>query len=145
MDQTTNMDALNSRIKKITNELKQYVEIRLDLVILNLGEHFSTWLGDSIQKLVGYVILSIGMLFCGLALAIYIGDILNNNALGYLIVALPLLLMGVFLAKSKPKSISDNIRQQCMQSILVALEHKKNESKNQLSSGNDKEIVGTNE
>lgn len=139
------MEQLNSRVKQITNELKQYVEIRLDLLVLNIGEQVTKWLGESIQKLIGFTILAIGLFFGMMALAIYLGDLLQNAALGYGIVAAPLILIGLLLASSKPKGVARSIQNQFMDGILKSIEKKSDSNTDQLSSTNQKVLKESNE
>lgn len=119
------MDQFSSRIKQLTNELKEYFEIKLNLAVLNIGEQLSRLLGESIQKLIGYVIIGIGFFFGLIALAIYLGELLNNEAIGYAIIALPLLIVGLFLILSK--GIAKGIQNKFMSEVLKALEDDKPE------------------
>lgn len=114
------MDQFSSRIKQLTNELKEYFEIKLNLAVLNIGEQLSRLLGESIQKLVGYIIIGVGSFFGLIALAIYLGDLLNNEAIGYAIIALPLFIIGLFLILSK--GIAKGIQNKFMGEVLKALE-----------------------
>lgn len=120
--QTINMDQLGSRIKQITSELKEYMETRIDLLVLNVGEQITAWVGLSTQKVMGFFTISFGVLFASIALAIYLGDLLENQALGYLIVSVPLLLLGMIFAFSKPFGIAGSVQKQLMAGILKALE-----------------------
>lgn len=140
MAPTTNMDQLNSRIKQITNELKQYLEARLDLVVLNVGEQITQWLGESIQKLIGFTVLGAGIFFGMIALAIYLGELFQNQALGYLAVSIPLLLIGLLLASAKPKGIAKSIQNQFMDGILKSIEKKEQSDLVELPPKNQKMI-----
>ncbi len=139
------MDPLNSRVKQITNELKQYVETRLDLLVLNVGEQVTKWLGESIQKLVGFTILGIGFFFGLISLAIYLGDLLENLALGYLIISMPMILIGLLLASAKPKGIAKSIQNQFMDGILTSIEKKEQETSDTLPAPKQKVLKQGNE
>ena len=123
------MDQLNSRLKQITSELKEYLETRIDLLVLNVGDQISAWVGLSTQKIIGYLTLSFGLFFASIALAIYLGDLLQNEALGYLIVSVPLLLIGLIFAFAKPFGIASSVQKQLMSGILKAIEEEKPVSK----------------
>lgn len=123
------MDQLSSRLKQITSELKEYLETRIDLLVLNVGDQVSAWIGLSTQKVIGYLILSFGLLFASIALAIYLGDLLQNEALGYLIVSVPLLILGLIFAFAKPFGIANSVQKQLMSEILKAIEEEKPSSK----------------
>ena len=116
------MDQVGSKLKQITTELREYFETRIDLMVLDISESVTRWLGIHIQKLIGYTILGVGLVFASIALAIYLGELLGHPAIGYAIIALPLLLIGLFFAFSKPKGIARNIQNQFMAEILEALD-----------------------
>lgn len=139
------MDQLNSRVKQITNELKQYVETRLDLLVLNIGEQITKWLGESIQKLIGFTVLGIGVFFGMIALAIYIGELLGNVAIGYLIVSAPMILIGLLLASAKPKGIAKSIQNQFMDGILKSIEKKEQDTLEKLPAPEQKVLKKGNE
>ncbi|MBO6536160.1 MAG: phage holin family protein [Balneolaceae bacterium] len=126
------MDQLNARLKQITNELKQYFEARIDLMVLNIGENITAWLGSSIQKLIGFIILGFGGLFGMIALAIWLGDIIGNEAIGYLIVAIPLLITGALLSFAKPGKIARGIQNQFMDGIIKSIDNKQEQTQEQL-------------
>ncbi len=139
------MDQLNSRIKLITSELKQYVETKIDLMVITYGDQIARWLGESIQKLIGFTILSIGLFFLLIGLAIYLGELLDNLFIGYLIVGLPMILMGLLLASMKPKGIARGIQNQFMEGVLNSVDKKQNDSLDQLPEAKKKEIMQGNE
>ena len=141
----TNMDQLNSRIKIITNELKQYVETRIDLMVLNFGEQISSWFGESIQKIIGCTIMIIGLFFTLIGLAIYLGELLENLFLGYIIVGLPLILIGLLLASMKPKGVAKSIQNQFMEVILKSLDKRRVQMYEQVSESKQKELTQGNE
>ncbi len=119
------MDQLGQRIKQVSNELKGYVETRIELLILNLSDKGTLWLGNMIQHSVSFIILGTGLLFSLIALSFYLGELLNNNALGFLIVGGFLFIVGIILVLAKPKNISRKIQQQIMHDVIEALESKK--------------------
>ena len=119
------MDQLGQRIKQVSNELKGYVETRIELLILNLSDKGTLWLGDLIQHTFNLVILGAGLLFGLIALGFYLGNLLNSMSAGFGIIGGFLFLIGLILMISKPKSISQKIQNQIMRDVIDALESKK--------------------
>ncbi|MEQ9308818.1 MAG: hypothetical protein RLN90_05135 [Balneolaceae bacterium] len=119
------MDQLGSRLKQLSYELREYIETRIDLLVLNVSDQVTNWISVSIQKIIGFSIIGSGLLFAMIALAIYVGDLLDNEAIGFALVAIPLLLMGLLLAISKPFGIAKNIQKQLMAGVLESLEDEK--------------------
>ena len=104
------MDQLGHRLKQLTVELKEYIETRLELLLLDFSEQITSWLGQTIQKTVGILLLTIGFFFGAFALAIYLGDVLGNESLGYLIVSIPFLLIGTIFAVTSSKGLATKVR-----------------------------------
>lgn len=119
------MDQLTQRIKQVSNELKGYVETRIELLILNLSDKGTLWLGDLIQHTFNLVILGTGLLFGLIALGFYLGELLNSMPAGFGIIGGFLFLVGLILILSKPKSISRKIQSQIMHDVIEALDAKK--------------------
>ncbi|MBR9917557.1 phage holin family protein [bacterium] len=119
------MDQLAQRIKQVSNELKGYVETRIELLILNLSDKGTLWLGDLIQHTFNLVILGTGLLFGLIALGFYLGELLNSMPAGFGIIGGFLFLVGLILILSKPKSISRKIQSQIMHDVIEALDAKK--------------------
>ncbi len=134
------MDQLGSRIKQITSELKEYMEARVDLLVLNIGEQITYWLGESLQKLIGFTILGVGLFFAMIALAIFLGEVLENVALGYLIVSAPLILLGIIFSAAKPRGLARTIQNQFMDGIIKSLEKKGTKEKLQLPKEQQKQL-----
>lgn len=119
------MDQLSSRLKQLSSELREYIETRIDLLVLNVSDQVTGWVSSSIQKIIGFSIIGSGLFFGMIALSIYLGELLHNEAIGYAIVALPLLLIGLILAFSKPFGITKTIQKQLMVGVLESLEEDK--------------------
>jgi hypothetical protein len=119
------MDQLGQRIKQVSNELKGYVETRIELLILNFSDKGTVWLGDLVQHTVHFIVLGIGLLFGLIALGFYLGEVLNSNSIGFGIIGGILVFLGLVLVLAKPKNISRKIQAQIMHDVIESLESKK--------------------
>lgn len=119
------MDPLGQRIKQVSNELKDYVETRIELLILNLSDKSTQWLGDLIQHGINFLILGVGLLFGLIALGFYLGELLNSTPLGFAIIGGLLSIIGLMLILVKPRGFSRKIQNQIMHDVIEALESKK--------------------
>ncbi|MFN1834078.1 phage holin family protein [Balneola sp. MJW-20] len=117
------MDHLGERIKNISSEIKDYVETRLELTVINISERSTWWVGKGIQRMVGFSIFGVGMLFVLFALAIWLGDLLDNTYLGYLIVSAPLLIIGGYFAFTSSHSFAKKIQYEIMDDIINEFEN----------------------
>lgn len=118
-DHTT--DRLSERLKTITADLKLYVEKRVELLLLNVGEQVASWFAQSIQRVSGILLVFGGVVFLLVALAIYLGELLGSQSLGYVLVSLPLLILGLVLIYVRPRSIIERIQRQFESELLRAL------------------------
>lgn len=114
-------DQLGKRFRTITGDLKLYIEKRIELLLLNIGEQYSRWMAESIQKLTGILLLFGASVFLLVALAIYLGELLGRPSLGYVIVSLPLVVTGIFLVYLKPKSFTEKLQEQFESELIRAL------------------------
>ncbi len=114
-------DPLGRRLKAITGDLKLYIEKRIELLLLNIGEHFARMMAESVHKVAGFVLLAGASVCLLVALALYLGDLLNSPSLGYVIVSIPLLVLGIMFIYLKPKSILERIQNQFEKEIVNAL------------------------
>ncbi len=127
------MDDLGKRIKHVTHELKEYVEKRMELTILNISGEITYWVGRSVQSLVGYTILALGLVFALIAMSIFIGDLVGEEWAGFAIVSAPVILAGLVLVIAKPKTIVKKIQDQMLDELLTSLEKKEMEEKAMLT------------
>lgn len=114
-------DQLGKRFRTITGDLKLYIEKRIELLLLNIGEQYSRWMAESIQKITGILLLFGAGVFLLVALAIYLGELLNRPSMGYVIVSLPLVVTGLFLVYLKPKSFTEKLQEQFESELIRAL------------------------
>lgn len=119
-------DNIGQRFKSITADLKLYIEKRVELLLLNVGEHLSRWFAESIQKIAGILLLTGGLIFLLVALAVYLGNLLDNPSLGYVIVSVPLLVMGLLFFYLKPDSMLRSLQQHFELELIKALTAKIN-------------------
>lgn len=114
-------EQLGNRLKAISADVKLYIEKRIELMMLDIGEHMSRFMAESMQK-IGGLFLLLGALVCLLvALAIYLGELLNSESLGYVLVSIPLLIFGFMFVYLKPKSLLNRIQDHFESEIIRAI------------------------
>lgn len=101
--------------------MKLYIEKRMELLALSIGERFATLISRSMHRITGFVLLAIGSIFALFGLSIYLGTVLGDPWLGYLIVAAPFLLIGLFFIKLRPKSINRKMKNRMMEELFSNL------------------------
>ncbi len=116
-----NNDRLGRRLRAITGDLKLYIEKRVELLLLNVGEHFARMMAESVQKVAGIVLLSGASVCLLVALALYLGELLNSDSLGYVLVSIPLIVAGLMFYYLKPKSMVEKLQNHFEGEIIKAI------------------------
>ncbi len=104
------MEDLKSKASDLTDSISEYVNTYYKLKVLNVADKATT-IGSS--AMASIIILFLGifvLLFSGIALSIWLGILLDNPALGYLIVAGFYLLLILILFAFRKKIIFPMIR-----------------------------------
>lgn len=104
------MEDLKNKAEALTDSVKEYVQTYYKLAVLNVTEKATS---VASAALAGFLIMFLGLfilLFSGLALAVWLGELLDNRALGYLIVALIFLLILVVLFLLRRRIIFPGIK-----------------------------------
>lgn len=114
-------DHISDRFRTITADIKLYVEKRIELLLLNVGEQYSKWIAESIQKATGLFLVFGAIVFLLVALAIYLGEITGSPSLGYVIVSLPLFVVGILFFYLKPRSLVENLQHHFESELVEAL------------------------
>lgn len=121
-------------MKTITTELKLFLEKKVELLILNIGGEIARVVGESVQRVVGFAIVAVGLLFLLIALAIWLGELIGVASLGYVAVGLPLLIIGLVMFTLQSRGITTKVKNQFESALL-----------NAIYSGNNRERPALNE
>ncbi|WP_445666251.1 phage holin family protein [Fodinibius sp. AD559] len=132
MNSDKQKDQLGKRLRAITSDLKLYLEKRIELTMLNIGEAISGLMAASVQRGIGVFLLLGGICFLLFALAIYLGDLFGSRSLGYVLVSLPLLLVGGLFMYLKPESVFKQIQQQFKNEVIKSIEQNGKSAKESL-------------
>ena len=104
------MEELKSKAGDLTDSITEYIQSYYKLTLLNAADK-ATSIAASTLASVTIVFLGIFVLFFGgIALAIWLGNLLDNDALGYLIVAGFFLLVIIIIVSLKKKIVFPVIR-----------------------------------
>jgi len=74
-------------LNNIKKDIREYIEVRLDLLRLHTAEHISRLFSNAVSAaVIGYLLLII-LLFISFAGGYFFGSLLHSNELGFLCVA----------------------------------------------------------
>src|SRR6056297_929023 len=100
-------------------DVRKYVENRIELFSITIAEQIATAISASIQKFVGLLFLSFGAAFLWIALGFFLGELLESQALGFFLAALPLLFAGIILYKRSSKNLENKIQRDIIRKIAI--------------------------
>jgi len=100
-------------------DVRKYVENRIELFSITVAEQIAAAISASIQKFVGLLFLSFGAVFLWIALGFFLGELLDSQALGFFLAALPLVLIGFILYNKSLKSIEHRIQRDIINKIAI--------------------------
>jgi len=98
-------------LKRIPSDFKLILERKLQLAILEVGDSLSTSVAKLVPKIIGAVILIIGVFFGLIALALWLGELLGNTTYGFLAVSLAFLVIGILMLAINPGMQKNSIKQ----------------------------------
>lgn len=104
------MEDLKNKAESLTNNIRDYADTYYKLTIIKATDKAT---GIAAGALAGFSVLFFGifvMLFLGISLAIWLGDLVNSPALGYLMVAGVFLLIIIILVLMRKKIVFPMIR-----------------------------------
>jgi hypothetical protein len=104
------MEELKNNADSLTKNLADYADTYYKLTVVKATDKAT---GIAAGALAGFSVLFIGIfvvLFLGISLAIWLGDLVNSPALGYLLVAAFFLLIIIILVMMRKKIVFPMIR-----------------------------------
>lgn len=104
-------EELNEEFKEAKYDFEEYAKARIDLIKLHSAESISRFLSGLITKMVLYYLFFFVLLFASLATAFWLEKILNSRVLGFIIIAVFYLTLGILFMSFRRKLIEKPIIQ----------------------------------
>ncbi len=104
-------EQLSDELKEAKADFEEYVKAQIDFVKLHSAENISRFLSGLISKMVLFYLFFFVLLFASLAIALWLEEILNSKGLGFVIVAVFYLLLGLIFMTFRKKLIDKPIIQ----------------------------------
>jgi uncharacterized membrane protein len=112
------MQEENNHFEKLTDNLKEYVNTRYDIITLKLTQKVANISSQAIAVILIGMVMSMFLLFINIAIALYLSSLLNNNYAGFFIVAGFYLLITLIFIIGKKGLILTPIRNLIVKQIL---------------------------
>lgn len=117
---TSPQDHILERIKKLPAEIRLLIEKRVELYVLEFGENVSKNAGKAIAGIISGLVFLLAIIFALIALAFFVGDILDSTAAGFAVVAALLLVAGLVVYLLSPELIEARFRDSIASAFLGA-------------------------
>lgn len=111
-------DPLTDRLKTLQQDVRQLVEKKIELFLIEVGERFSNFVGKSASKLVTIVFMFLATIFLLIALGFFLGTLLDSNALGFALVATLLFVLALAVYVLGPNLIGANVSKSITEQLL---------------------------
>lgn len=117
---TSPQDHILERIKKLPAEIRLLIEKRVELYVLEFGENISRNVGKALAGIISGLVFLLAIIFALIALAFFVGDILDSTAAGFAVVAALLLVVGLVVYLISPELIEARFRDSIANAFLGA-------------------------
>lgn len=107
--------------RNLTAEVKRYVEKRIELFTLTLIDQISLIAAQSVQKVLGLLLLGSALFFLWFAMGFLVGDWIDNTGLGFLIVSVPLFIASFIFVRLKSGKLTDSIQSELIKNTLESV------------------------
>jgi len=108
----------SGEIANLIEEIKDYIELRYDIIRLDMTEKIVRIISVFFGIMTFFVIVPGVLLFFSFALAYYLGEILGANHWGFMIVGTVYLFLGILFITFKKKFITKPIIKTLTEAIL---------------------------
>jgi hypothetical protein len=112
------MESIKKTIEDLLISLEKISKTQIDIVKLKTIKTTSILTSSLIRGITIIFTVSFSLIFTGIASALYLGDLLNNLILGFLIAALGILLIGIISISIMAKTLKKSIGKYLIKTML---------------------------
>jgi Putative Actinobacterial Holin-X, holin superfamily III len=105
ISKTINMEKAFAKVEELADNIKEYVNTRIDAVKLNAAEKSSAVIANVVAGLIVVAVFMLFFLFCSIALAFGLGEWIGKTWAGFLMVAGLYMLIGIIVWTARVKII----------------------------------------
>jgi hypothetical protein len=115
--ESDDQESLRETVRKLPSDLQRLVEKRLQLFALTVSDAISDAMTRILFTVMAFLIFGVVLLLVVFAVSFYLGALFNDLPLGFLVTAMPLLLIGVLLVLRKPDRVYMNTRRHILDNL----------------------------
>ena len=106
---TGNIDESKIDLRDLTDDAKEYLNLRVQVIRLNITEKIATALANFISAGAVVIFVLLFIVFVSIAAGYWLGSIFNNTALGFVAVAGFFILIAIILKLISSKSVKPGL------------------------------------
>ena len=91
------MEKAFTKVEELAGTIKEYINNRIETAKLSIAEKSSAFIANTMASIIVAAVLFFFLLFAGVALSLVLGNWIGNTWIGFLIVAVGYLLIGVII------------------------------------------------
>lgn len=110
--------------RKLSDDIRRYVEKRLELLNLTVAEEISLLITDGVQRMIGILLLSGALLFVWLAFAFLLSEWVGSTSGGFALASLPLFLLTFIFIKKRPQFLTDKMQAEVIEKAMLKFDEK---------------------
>lgn len=112
------------RTGSLRNDIRLYVEKRLELLNLTLAEEVSMLITDGIERVIGVLLLSGALLFSWLAFAFLLSDWIGSLSGGFGLASLPLFVLTFIFLRKGSSILAEKIQSELIEKAIINFDEK---------------------
>ncbi|MBS1635612.1 MAG: phage holin family protein [Bacteroidetes bacterium] len=105
-------------IEQLQESLKKYINTRYELAVLKASDKVAVISSITVSSVIVAVMMLMFILFVSVAGSLYLGSVLQSNALGFLIVAGFYLFIGIIVLMFKEKLVMKPVRDRIIKAMF---------------------------
>jgi hypothetical protein len=118
-------ESIKELLKKIPTDVRQLIELKIEILQLQFTERFALIAGKLLYKVIGALLLYLGLILLLWAGGFFLGQVLNNLSAGFAILALFIILVGFILFKYPTNGMIRSAKNKIIKSALESDEDEK--------------------
>jgi len=127
----------NTSLHKLFNSVKRYLGLQRDFVLLSVAEKVTVIMAAFILIMVLLIIMLVASVFFMLALGVWLGELLDCAALGYLIAGAVYALTGLLVYCHRTRWIADPIAKFVGKQLLEHMDEEDDDDDESVDDDND--------
>jgi hypothetical protein len=104
--------------KKLEDEIREYIEKRIQLISINISEQISLMIAHSFQRLFGVLVLAMAVFFVWFAIGFFLSGLLDSHSAGFALASVPLFIIGFIFLNKKSKRFTERIQAELIGKVI---------------------------